>query len=199
MLCNTEHLNFAVQLPSRLLFQEFWFSRWGKLKQLFYFMFEGVKWYHRKEPLQPIPDVLNLFKVGALKGGFRIDLECLATLGWSSRFVKWCRFDILPDGVETSGCQLWKDVTPHHCLWHRKAQRKWYTWFCTNFALKSGPCLGWNSDLRKTFGWYESIGEWTDHWSLGRIGRLVSELSRFDQRKTEEFNLQRELFIIFDQ
>ena len=81
MLCNTEHLNFAVQLPSRLLFQEFWFSRWGKLKQLFYFMFEGVKLYHRKEPLQPIPDVLNLFKVGALKGGFRIDLECLATLG----------------------------------------------------------------------------------------------------------------------
>ena len=81
MLCNTEHLNFAVQLPSRLLFQEFWFSRWGKLKQLFYFMFEGVKLYHRKEPLQPIPDVLNLFKVGALKEGFRIDLECLATLG----------------------------------------------------------------------------------------------------------------------
>ena len=81
MLCNTEHLNFAVQLPSRLLFQEFWFSRWGKLKQLFYFMFEGVKLYHRKEPLQPIPDVLNLFKVGALKEGFRINLERLATLG----------------------------------------------------------------------------------------------------------------------
>ena len=177
MLCNTEHLNCAVQLPSRLLFQEFWFSRWGKLKQLFYFMFEGVKWYHRKEPLQPIPDVLNLFKVGALKEGFRIDLERLATLGWSSRFAKWCRFDILPDGVETSGCQLWKDVTPHHCLWHRKAQRKWYTWFCTNFALKSGPWVGIEICQKLLVG----------------TSRLVSELTSIDQRKTEEFNLQREL------